>query len=128
MAKAASKNAKVKDLKASAEAKNCTKVIRAVRSPKTGAYTFKEAIVHKDKIKEFHGEKNKWIVSTILKAVLSARTAFCILYLYKYSSMGFFEKLFGKKEKESLDQGLQKTKEGFLSRISKAHSRQKYRG
>ena len=34
--------------------------------------------------------------------------------------MGFFEKLFGKKEKESLDQGLQKTKEGFLSRINKA--------
>ena len=34
--------------------------------------------------------------------------------------MGFFNKLFGKKEKESLDQGLQKTKEGFLSRLSKA--------
>lgn len=34
--------------------------------------------------------------------------------------MSFFKKLFGKKEKESLDQGLQKTKEGFLSRISKA--------
>ncbi len=34
--------------------------------------------------------------------------------------MGFFNKLFGKKEKESLDQGLQKTKEGFLSKISKA--------
>ena len=35
MAKSASKNAKVKDLKASAEAKNWTKVIKAVRSPKT---------------------------------------------------------------------------------------------
>ncbi len=34
--------------------------------------------------------------------------------------MGFFDKLFGKKEKESLDQGLQKTKESFLSRITKA--------
>lgn len=34
--------------------------------------------------------------------------------------MGFFDKIFGKKEKESLDQGLQKTKEGFLSKISKA--------
>lgn len=34
--------------------------------------------------------------------------------------MGFLNKLFGKKEKESLDQGLQKTKEGFLSRLSKA--------
>ncbi|MBS1513315.1 MAG: DUF4295 domain-containing protein [Bacteroidetes bacterium] len=53
MAKAASKNAKIKDTKAAADAKNWTKVIRSVRSPKTGAYTFKEAIVHKDKIKEF---------------------------------------------------------------------------
>ncbi len=34
--------------------------------------------------------------------------------------MSFFGKLFGKKEKESLDQGLQKTKENFLSKITKA--------
>jgi len=34
--------------------------------------------------------------------------------------MGFFNKLFGKKEKENLDQGLQKTKEGFFSKITKA--------
>jgi len=34
--------------------------------------------------------------------------------------MGFFNKIFGKKEKESLDQGLQKTKSGFLSKITKA--------
>ena len=57
MAKAASKNAKVKDLKASQDAKNWTKVIKAVRSPKSGAYTFKEAIIHKDKIKDFLAQK-----------------------------------------------------------------------
>jgi hypothetical protein len=57
MAKVASKNAKVKDLKAAAEAKNWTKVIKAVRSPKTGAYTFKENIVHKDKVKDFLAQK-----------------------------------------------------------------------
>jgi len=34
--------------------------------------------------------------------------------------MGFFNKLFGKKEKESLDEGLKKTKEGFLAKISRA--------
>jgi fused signal recognition particle receptor len=34
--------------------------------------------------------------------------------------MGLFNKLFGKKEKESLDEGLQKTKQGFLSKITKA--------
>lgn len=34
--------------------------------------------------------------------------------------MGFFDKLFGKKEKQSLDEGLQKTKENFFSKVSKA--------
>lgn len=34
--------------------------------------------------------------------------------------MGFFGKLFGKKEKESLDHGLEKTKEGFLGKITRA--------
>ena len=57
MAKAASKNAKTKDAKAAAGAKNWSKVIRAVRSPKTGAYTFKEQIVHKDKVKDFLAQK-----------------------------------------------------------------------
>ena len=57
MAKVASKNAKVKDLKAAAEAKNWTKVIKAVRSPKTGAYSFKEQIIHKDKVADFFNAK-----------------------------------------------------------------------
>lgn len=34
--------------------------------------------------------------------------------------MGLFDKLFGKKEKQSLDEGLQKTKESFLSKMTKA--------
>ncbi len=34
--------------------------------------------------------------------------------------MSFLGKLFGKKEKESLDQGLQKTKDNFLTKITKA--------
>ena len=53
MAKSAKTAIKTKDQKKAAEAKNWTKVVRTVRSPKTGAYTFKETIVHKDKIKEF---------------------------------------------------------------------------
>lgn len=52
MAKAA-KTAIKKDPKQTAEAKNYTKVIKAVRSPKTGAYTFKEGMIHKDKIKDY---------------------------------------------------------------------------
>jgi Domain of unknown function (DUF4295) len=57
MAKAAKTAIKTKDTKAAAEAKNWTKVIKAVRSPKTGAYTFKEQIVHKDKVKQFLAQK-----------------------------------------------------------------------
>src|ERR687884_1658713 len=34
--------------------------------------------------------------------------------------MGLFDKLFGKKEKESLDEGLQKTKDNFFSKVTKA--------
>ncbi len=34
--------------------------------------------------------------------------------------MGFFDKLFGKKEKQSLDEGLQKTKDNFFSKVTKA--------
>ncbi|MFN2458211.1 MAG: signal recognition particle-docking protein FtsY [Chitinophagaceae bacterium] len=34
--------------------------------------------------------------------------------------MGFFDKIFGRKEKETLDEGLQKTKENFFSKVSKA--------
>jgi hypothetical protein len=57
MAKQAKTAIKTKDAKTASEAKNWTKVIRAVRSPKTGAYTFKEAIVHKEKIKDFLAQK-----------------------------------------------------------------------
>ncbi len=57
MAKAAKSAIKTKDQKAASDAKNWTKVIKSVRSPKTGAYTFKEAIIHKDKIKDFLAQK-----------------------------------------------------------------------
>ncbi|HPG12133.1 MAG TPA: DUF4295 family protein [Chitinophagaceae bacterium] len=51
MAKSA-KTAIKKDPKTAAESKNYSKVIKAVRSPKTGAYTFKEVMIHKDKVKD----------------------------------------------------------------------------
>ena len=35
--------------------------------------------------------------------------------------MGFFDKIFGKKQQqETVDHGLQKTREGFLGKISRA--------
>jgi hypothetical protein len=57
MAKAASKNAKIKDAKAALESKNWTRVIKAERNPKTGAYSFKHQIVHKEKVKDFLAQK-----------------------------------------------------------------------
>ena len=56
MAKVA-KTAIKKDPKQTAESKNYSKVIKAVKSPKTGAYTFKEQIVHKEKVKDFLASK-----------------------------------------------------------------------
>jgi fused signal recognition particle receptor len=38
------------------------------------------------------------------------------------TGMGFFNKLFGKKEKETLDEGLKKTKQGFFEKISRVFS------
>ena len=37
--------------------KDFSKVIRLVKSPKTGAYVFKETIVPNDKVKEFLSNK-----------------------------------------------------------------------
>ncbi len=34
--------------------------------------------------------------------------------------MGFFDRLFGRKEKEQLDKGLERTREGFFSKLTKA--------
>ncbi len=55
MAKSAKTAIKTKDQKAASDAKNWTKVVRTIRNPKTGSYSFKESIVHKDKIKEHLG-------------------------------------------------------------------------
>jgi hypothetical protein len=54
MAKKASKNAKVAQRAANAgSGKDHVRVIKSVKNPETGAYTFKEAILHKDKVKDF---------------------------------------------------------------------------
>jgi Domain of unknown function (DUF4295) len=54
MAKKVSKNAKVAQRAANAgSGKDHVRVIKSVKNPDTGAYTFKEAILHKDKVKDF---------------------------------------------------------------------------
>ena len=54
-----SKNAKTtKDAGASAASKSFVRVIVSERSEKTGAYVYKEKIIHKDKVKEFLASQN----------------------------------------------------------------------
>jgi Domain of unknown function (DUF4295) len=54
MAKKVSKNAKVAQRAANAgSGKDHVRVIKSVKNPVTGAYTFKEAILHKDKVKDW---------------------------------------------------------------------------
>lgn len=39
------------------QGKNYTKVIKMLRSPKTGAYTFKENVVHIEEVKDYLAKK-----------------------------------------------------------------------
>ncbi|MCS6917645.1 MAG: DUF4295 family protein [Chitinophagales bacterium] len=55
-----SKNAKVvKDAAQSAASKSYVRVIVSERSEKTGAYVFREKIIHKDNVKEFLAAQGK---------------------------------------------------------------------
>ena len=58
MAKKVSKNARVAQRAANAgSGKDHVKVIKSVKNPLTGNYTFKEQIIHKDKAKDFFAAK-----------------------------------------------------------------------
>jgi hypothetical protein len=49
-----SKNARVAQRAANAgSGRDHVKVVKSVKDPKTGKYTYKEVMVHKDKVKEF---------------------------------------------------------------------------
>ena len=53
-----SKNARVAQRAANAgSGRDHVKVVKSIKDPKTGAYTFKEQIVHKDKVQEFLAAK-----------------------------------------------------------------------
>jgi hypothetical protein len=57
MAKKVSKNAKVAARAANlGSGKDHVRVIKSVKNPTTGSYTFKETIVHKDKVKDYFTE------------------------------------------------------------------------
>ncbi len=54
MAKKVSKNSRVDKKKDGADnGKNFVKVVKSVKDPVTGKYTYKQQIIHKDEVKEF---------------------------------------------------------------------------
>lgn len=53
-----SKNARVAQRAANAgSGRDHVKVVKSVKDPKTGTYTYKTMIIHKDKVKEFFADK-----------------------------------------------------------------------
>lgn len=58
MAKKVSKNARIAQRAANAgSGKDHVKVIKSVKDPVTGKYSYKEMILHKDKVKDFFAAK-----------------------------------------------------------------------
>lgn len=54
MAKKVSKNARVAQRAANAgSGKDFVKVVKSIKDPATGKYSYKEVMLHKDKVKEF---------------------------------------------------------------------------
>ncbi len=53
-----SKNAKVAQRAANlGSGRDHVKVVKSIKDPKTGKYTYKEVMIHKDKVKEFFENK-----------------------------------------------------------------------
>lgn len=58
MAKKVSKNARVAQRAANAgSGKDHVKVVKSIKDPITGKYSYQELIIHKDKVKEFFDAK-----------------------------------------------------------------------
>jgi hypothetical protein len=58
MAKKVSKNARVAQRAANAgSGRDHVKVVKSVKDPVTGTYSYKEVIIHKDKVKDFFSAK-----------------------------------------------------------------------
>ncbi|MCG8329436.1 MAG: DUF4295 family protein [Chitinophagales bacterium] len=54
MAKKVSKNARVAQRAANAgSGRDHVKVVKSMKDPETGKYTYKEVIIHKDQVKQF---------------------------------------------------------------------------
>ncbi len=58
MAKKVSKNARIAQRSAnSGSGKDFVKVVKPIKNPETGAYSYKEMMIHKDEVKQFFADK-----------------------------------------------------------------------
>lgn len=58
MAKKVSKNARVGQRAANAgSGRDYVKVVKSIKNPATGKYSYKEVMIHKDNVKEFFAKK-----------------------------------------------------------------------
>ena len=53
MAKKVSKNSRVAQRAGNQTGKDFVKVVKSIKDPITGKYSYKEQMIHKDKVKEF---------------------------------------------------------------------------
>ncbi len=52
-----SKNARIAQRAANTGGKDFVKVVKSVKNPETGKYSYKEVMIHKDQVKEFFAKK-----------------------------------------------------------------------
>jgi len=52
-----SKNARVHQRAANVGGKDYVKVVKSIKNPVTGKYTYKEVMIHKDEVKDFFAKK-----------------------------------------------------------------------
>ncbi len=57
MAKKISKNARAGQRAATSGGKNYVKVVKSMKDPVTGKYTYKQQMIHKDEVKAFFADK-----------------------------------------------------------------------
>ena len=64
--------------------KNHTKVIKMVKSPKSGAYTFKEEIVHNDNVQSWFTKNWFLFRQRIERLFSSGESLFCFIPFVRY--------------------------------------------
>ncbi len=82
-----------------------TKCIKMTKSDKTGAYQFKEEIVHNDHVKDFFGKSNIDHSKKIFRAFFNAEGSFFYIYLINNNHINGITWIFCQREQGEPQQG-----------------------